>query len=159
MRGPPPTPLHLRLLKGNPGKRALRPEPQPMVTPDVPEPPGFLLPAAKAEWLRLGPELHALGLLTTLDITAFAVYCQAMGRWLLAEELLAKAAEGDAAGGGLVVDGSAGSPVINPMLRIAIQAARDVIRFGAEFGLTPSSRTRVAAAGYKQPSKFGDLLA
>ena len=29
MSGPPPTPLHLRLLRGNPSKRPLRAEPEP----------------------------------------------------------------------------------------------------------------------------------
>jgi hypothetical protein len=29
MRGPPPTPTFLKLLKGNPGKRRINPEPVP----------------------------------------------------------------------------------------------------------------------------------
>jgi phage terminase small subunit len=51
--------------------------------------------------------------------------------------------------------------VPHPLLKIGAQAARDLIRFGSEFALTPSSRAR-AAAGLppnNPPSKFGDLLA
>jgi phage terminase small subunit len=49
--------------------------------------------------------------------------------------------------------------VANPLLKIAAQAARDLIRFGTEFGLTLSARARVAAGITQVPSKFGDLLA
>jgi phage terminase small subunit len=38
--------------------------------------------------------------------------------------------------------------VVSPLLKIAMQAARDLIKFGNEFGLTPSARAHVAADGY-----------
>jgi hypothetical protein len=34
-----PTPLHLKLLRGNPGKRPLRAEPEPDIEAQVPDPP------------------------------------------------------------------------------------------------------------------------
>ena len=43
MRGRKPVPTHLKLIKGNPGKRALGSEPQPQRLEQVPEPPAFLL--------------------------------------------------------------------------------------------------------------------
>jgi P27 family predicted phage terminase small subunit len=105
------------------------------------------------EWRRIGPELWRLGLLTVLDETGFACYCQSYGLWRLAEERLSKEAD-------LVVRGTTRSNrVPNPFLKIAAQAARDLIRFSAEFGMTPSARARVAAGYDASKSKFGDLLA
>jgi P27 family predicted phage terminase small subunit len=159
-------PYELARLRGFPGKQRKRPPgAQPARTEQVPEPPDFLMPAAKAEWARLAPEAHALGLLTALDVTLFAVYCQSVGRWMAAEDLLVKAvaeaaADGDD-GGGLAVAGSKGGAVINPVLKIAVQAARDVCRYAAEFGFTPASWARMRA-GYEPPpgpDKWGGLLA
>jgi P27 family predicted phage terminase small subunit len=151
-RGPPPEPTALRILRGNPSRRPLnRNEPHPQSDPECPKPPGFLFGHAADEWRRIGPELHANGLLTRLDTTTFAVYCTAYGRWRTAEEMLEKE--------DLVTPGSSRNKVTNPILKIAVEAARDVIRYGNEFGLTPSARARVRAGGQPVNSKFGDLLA
>jgi hypothetical protein len=48
--GPPPQPTHLSLLKGNPSKRPLRPEPEPERAANVPDPPSFLSKYAVDEW-------------------------------------------------------------------------------------------------------------
>jgi P27 family predicted phage terminase small subunit len=146
-----PTPLKLKLLRGNPGCRPIKPEPQPQSAPKCPEPPAHLSEYARHEWNRIAPELHRLGLLTILDETCFAAYCSAYGTWRLAEELLSRE--------DFVVPGER-HVVANPLQKIAAQAARDLIRFGSEFALTPSSRARTAAGlPPKPPSKFGDLLA
>jgi P27 family predicted phage terminase small subunit len=109
---------------------------------------------AKAEWRRLAPELHRLGLLTVLDHTAFAAYCSSFARWVEADRLLQTE--------GLLATGSTGNTIAHPLFKVATQSARDMIKAGAEFGLTPSARARLAAGGYvppEPPSKFGDLLA
>jgi P27 family predicted phage terminase small subunit len=127
----------------------------------VPEPPAFLMPGAKDEWWRAGPELHRLGLLTVLDVAVFAAYCQACGRWQQAEELLRQQAERDPETGALVVKTATGSLMQNPLLRVAITAAADMIRYAGEFGMSPAARSRVAGGIVAQmaPSKFGDLIA
>jgi P27 family predicted phage terminase small subunit len=152
MRGRKPIPTHLKLIRGNPGKRAIRGEPQPQQPSKVPEPPGFLLPAAKAEWHRLAGELIRLGLLTPLDLRPFAALCQAVGRWEEAERLLAES-------GTLTVTSSRGTEMPSPLLRIARDAAATVVRISAEFGLSPSARTRLRAGPPSGGRKFGDLLA
>jgi P27 family predicted phage terminase small subunit len=87
MRGRKPKPTHLKLLEGNPGRRSLnRNEPRPQVK--VPTCPQHLCPSAKAEWKRLAPQLFVLGVLTALDRTTLAAYCQAYGRWVEAEQKL-----------------------------------------------------------------------
>src|SRR5262245_19090788 len=147
-----PVPFPLKVLRGNPSKKPLRPGPQPTSAKTCPEPPDYITGYAAREWKRLAPELWALGLLTNLDLTVFGAYCVSYGRWRAAEELLA--------GEPLVASGYEGNPIQNPLVRIASQAARDLLRIGVEFGLTPSARARVAAGmPPRPPSKFGDLLA
>ena len=64
MRGPPPTPTHLKLIRGNPGQRANSIEPEPQVPQELPEPPHFLSEDAKGEWRRIIEEMVRLKLVT-----------------------------------------------------------------------------------------------
>jgi len=154
------TPTHLKLLKGNPGKRPIRPEPEPAVPATPPDPPEFLDEHAKNEWWRVAPELHALGLLTVLDLQPLAAYCQAYVHWVTAERALARMAAGDAHFCGLMITGSTGSHMANPLVRVARNAAHDMLRFAAEFGLTPVARSRLSVAGrLSGPGKFDGLIA
>jgi phage terminase small subunit len=77
--------LPLKVLRGNPGQRRLRPEPMPARGEAVPEPPKYLTDYAVEEWSRTAPELWHLGLLTVLDTNLFAAYCQSYAKWRLAE--------------------------------------------------------------------------
>jgi P27 family predicted phage terminase small subunit len=96
------------------------------------------------------------GFVTALDASAFAVYCQTFARWHQAEQMLA-----DPENGGLTIKTSTGSPMMNPLLRIAISSACDMIRFAAEFGLSPAARSRVSGslAARLAPSKFDGFWA
>ena len=50
----------------------------------------------------------------------------------------------------------------NPLVRIARDAADDMLQFAAEFGLTPVARARLGAAGWEPPiggGKFAGLIA
>lgn len=83
--GRPPKPTHLKLLEGNPGKRAVnRDEPKPAVK--APSCPRHLIGEARREWKRISRELLALKLLSEVDRAALAAYCQAWARWVYAEE-------------------------------------------------------------------------
>ena len=66
-----------------------------------------------------------------------ALYCQAYGRWVEAEK--------EAAVHGLVVRTKSGMLIQNPYLGIANRAAKQTQEFLVEFGMSPSSRTRVTA--------------
>jgi len=156
----PPTPLHLRILKGNPGKRALRPEPEPAREPECPSPPDFLGAYARDEWWRVGPELHRLGLLTIVDVAPLAVYCQAYCRWREAEEVLAGMRKRDEVTRGLMIKTVDGNPRRNPLVKIATDAADAMISAAGHFGLTPVARSRLAGGigGQPRPGKFDGLL-
>ena len=153
-------PTHLKLLRGNPGKRPIKPEPEPAVPEKLPEPPAFLTEDAVNEWWRVVPELRALGLLTVLDVQPLAAYCVAYAHWIAAEQALAQMAAGDPRFNGLMITGSTGSHLANPLVKIARTAAADMLRIAGEFGMTPRARSHLDAAGrLSGPSKFEGLLA
>jgi P27 family predicted phage terminase small subunit len=147
-----PTPFELKLLRGNPGKRAMRPPPKPDCGAECPEPPAFLHAYAVEEWHRVAPELHRLKLLTLVDVGPLAAYCAAYGHWRVAEEALARNGE-------LVAMDSRGRTRTNPWLGIARNAASQMVTFAGHFGLTPASRSRIAAGvGEQAVSKFDGLI-
>ena len=154
-------PTHLKLLRGNPGKRAIPPEPEPPVPTAVPEPPSFVQGYAADEWWRVGPELYHLKLLTALDVMPFAAYCIAYQRWRTAEELLMQMADKDPVTRGLLIKSQGGEAVQNPLIGIARRAANDMVGFGGEFGLSPLARARIGAGVWHEPppGKFDGLLA
>lgn len=136
MPGPAPKPTSLKLLAGNPGKRPLNAaEPKP--DPAIPDCPDHLTPEARAEWDRIVPELEALGLLTRIDRAALAAYCTAYGRWVEAERMVKEH--------GLTVETPNGYPVKSPWLSTADKALDQLRKFIQEFGLSPASRSKVAA--------------
>lgn len=141
VRGTKPTPTSIKLLTGNPGKRALNKlEPKPRAA--VPTAPGHLNGDAKLEWKRVCKELSALGLLSNLDRAALAAYSQAYGRWVKAERALAKM-NNDA--DGLVIQTKSGNMIQNPLVGVANKAMGDMMKYATEFGMTPSARTRINA--------------
>jgi P27 family predicted phage terminase small subunit len=161
-RGRKPKPTHLKVVTGNPGRRPLnQQEIEPPRRRSAPKPPAHLLPDAKAEWRRLAPSLSLLGILSDLDVSPFAAYCQSYARWAQAERLLATLAEQDASGrDALLIKTRAGGVTPNPLIWVARNASNDMVRYAAEFGFTPSSRTRVhttvAAAATGGESSFFD---
>jgi P27 family predicted phage terminase small subunit len=156
-----PTPTYLRLLQGNPQKRPMpKNEPQPEITADVPEPPPFVTGYASDEYWRIAPGLHAMGLLTIVDVAPLAGYCCAYARWREAEEALARMRDKDPVMSGLMIKSRTGEAASNPLVNIARKAMLDMVRISAEFGFTPAARSRIDGGlpGDRGGSKFGDLL-
>lgn len=151
-RGPKPKPTQLKVLAGT-----LRPdrvnkhEPKPKSA--VPRCPSHLSDEAKREWRRVAPELASLGLLARLDRAALANYCQAWGRWIEAEEALRKF--------GVMVKSPNGFPMQSPYLAVVNRAMEQIRAMLAEFGMSPSSRTRVHAqpGGAEAEDDFDRFLA
>lgn len=141
-QGRPPKPTALRLIQGNPGKRPInKSEPKPK--PSVPRCPAFLNRLARAEWHRVCRTLVALGLVTQIDRSALAAYCVSFARWSQAEvDLLAMAAQ-DPTTHGTMLQTKAGHPIQNPMVNVANRAMADMCRYGADFGMNPSARSRI----------------
>ena len=131
-RGPKPVPTKLKLARGS-RRIGDRPEPQPgRSRPTCPKP---LTEAARHEWRQIAPKLERLGLLTDLDRSALALYCQAWGDWSEARRAIKQS--------GTVVKAPDGGLMLNPYLKVATTAAKQMHEFLIEFGMSPSSRTRV----------------
>lgn len=159
MPGPRPMPTRLKLLRGNPGKRAIRASFEPPQPPLPLEPPEFLTGYARDEWDRVAPGLHLFGLLTAVDIMPLAAYCDAFNRWRTAVEAFDRVAQLDPAMHGLLVKGSEGQARPNPLAKIAAEAAADMVRFASEFGFGPAARSRISAGADPGDGKFSGLLA
>jgi P27 family predicted phage terminase small subunit len=148
VRGRKPKPTRLKLIEGNPGKRATN-QHEPRPEPKVPTCPAHLCPAAKAEWKRLARELFVLGIVTDLDRAALAAYCQAYGRWAEAERKLKETP--------MLLKLPSGYIQPSPWLAIANKQLELMAKYMAELGLSPVSRTRVEAKPphEKKPWEFG----
>lgn len=146
MRGRKPKPVELRVLHGTASALARDAHPKPRrVLPRCPE---YLTGDAEKCWRRLARELFDAGLLTTIDRDALAAYCVAYARWRKAESQLA--GEGEVIrtaekvdGDGAVIGG--GNLIQNPWLAVANRAQETMAKLAAEFGMSPSSRSRVKA--------------
>ena len=143
--GRKPKPNALKLLEGNPGHQKLS-KPVPSFDSAKPSPPPFLSDDAKLEWHRLIDILFETGVMTETDRAAFAAYCQSYGRWVQAERQIAKL-QGKNELNGLLVKTKDGNIIQRPLVGIANKAKADMVRFAAEFGMTPSSRTRIKITG------------
>ena len=61
---------------------------------------------------------------------------------------------------GLLIKTTDGNAKRNPLVKVAADAAQDMLAYAGHFGLTPVARTRLAAGGYgpSSPGKFDGLL-
>jgi P27 family predicted phage terminase small subunit len=119
----------------------------------APRPPPELDAVARREWRRVAGALHARGALGEVDRGSLAAYCQLYSRWVGAEKALAAMAKLDPVTGGLMIRTKNGNAIQNPLVGIANSAAAAMVRYAAEFGMTPSARGRVAADG--EPARLG----
>ena len=139
-RGRKPKPTALKELEGNPGKRQLNiNEPKPLAK--APSCPKWLDPEAKKEWKRLSKKMEQIGILTEIDMAAFAGYCQAYARWKAAEEFISKH--------GAIVKTPSGYWQQVPQVSIAQQYMKAMQKFAEQFGLTPAARSRIVADNTK----------
>ena len=140
-RGPAPKPTALKVLEGNPGKRALpKNEPKPEAGAVCPD----WLPAdARAEWARVAPVLERIGLLTQADTAALTAYCLAWASLKDAQRMIDR-------DGAVISGGANGYQMPHPAIAIANKALLAIHRFAKEFGMTPSARGRMSLPGEKE---------
>jgi P27 family predicted phage terminase small subunit len=114
---------------------------------EIPDPPDHLSKKAKAEWERIAPELERYGLLTKIDGSALAAYCDYFAQWAEASAEVKKQ--------GMIIQTGFG-PQVNPWLRISNKAVEGMNKILVEFGMTPSSRSRVKAAQKPEKKSEGE---
>ena len=134
-RGRPPKPTALKVIQGNPGKRALNKNaPTPDALAEVPSPPPWLGAIAASIWRQVAPWLVQSKILTDTDLHNLEVFAMAYQRWREAQEDITK--------NGIVVMG-AKQEIKNPACTVANEAARQISTFGAALGLDPAARARL----------------
>jgi P27 family predicted phage terminase small subunit len=128
--------------------------------PEAPiPPPPYLSGYAKEEWIKVAKQLFYLKLLTRVDVSVLAAYCMAYQRWRQAEEALQELGA-QLPLKGLMMRVGGGALVRNPLVAIAQHAAADMVRYGAEFGLSPAARAHIALPPRDgKAEKFRGLLA
>lgn len=146
-----PIPTEVKKLMGNPGCRPLpKPgeEPEPRVYERLPQAPDWLGEYGQKEYRRVGPYLVKNKLLSEADWLPFLAYC--MNVQMLVEASLSIKNDG------MTIWGQRG-PVRNPALATFAAATTSLRSLAAEFGMTPSSRSRMKLPGDDGPS-MEDLL-
>lgn len=134
MAGRKPKPTALKVIAGNPGGRPL-PKNEPKPKADTGRCPTRLKGMARKEWNRLVPILKDAGLFTRVDRNAMAMYCDQYSIYCEAMKSINDV--------GAVIKDSQNRPAQNPYFRVANKASGIMSRMLVEFGMTPSSRSRV----------------
>ena len=125
-------------------------EPQPPKPPKLPPPPRHLDGIAKWEWKKVGQVLFAGGLLTKVDLTAFGSYCVYYSQWRQAKDHLEKH--------GMLIKTQAGLPMVSPYWGIMNRANVEMRKWLVEFGMTPSSRSRLKIEKPKAKNPLDDFI-
>ena len=148
-RGRPPKSSALKLLQGIPGRRPLKNnDPDPAELKNL-RAPTWLDEIGRKFWRRHAPELARLGLLTILDHDLLAA---ASERW----SVYRRGAEEQKSG--LTQNSEANGRIAKPECAIAKQALQECRAIMADFGCSPSSRTRVTPLTRNKQSRLNKFL-
>ena len=132
MTGRPRKPTALKLVHGSRDRHKNKSEPMPTGKAKAPS---WISAKAEEVWNQLAPEMEAIGLLTSMDTQAFAVYCQSYAELIEAEAELLK--------GGKTQTTKEGFVRKSPWLGVRDEAHKRMQQIGGQFGLSPASRTRI----------------
>lgn len=149
-KGRRPLPASVKKLAGNPGKRKIRPDlPSPAGSPPMPK--RLLVePLAVEKWSEMVPILLELGTLTLADGEALATLCEV---YAAAQACLL---ELRATGPVMKTDlGGVKPNPAGPLYRGLVSLQTSLM---GEFGLTPTSRTRLGAKQEKPTDEVEDFF-
>ncbi|MFT7372082.1 MAG: P27 family predicted phage terminase small subunit [Oleiphilaceae bacterium] len=147
MAAPKPVPTHLKLVKGNPGKRAInKSEPKP--PKGIPRCPAHLDAKAKIAWKNLAKYLDDMGVLTIADGYALERGCAiyARVRDLSAAIKIKKYSYETVNAQGELAHKA------HPEVAMLDRAETLFKSYLVEFGLTPSARSKVSITEKNDPS-------
>lgn len=148
-RGPKPAPTELKILRGVREDRINPASPRP-VEGDPPCP-SHLDDVGRAKFTELVADLKANGVLSRTDGASIELYASTYSLWRMARDEL-KLAEN------LTVAGAQGGTKLNPLLSTVSTTAGLLARLQVEFGLTPSSRSRVSSTS-TEPDELETFMA
>jgi P27 family predicted phage terminase small subunit len=153
LRGPAPLPTNLHIIKGNPSKipaarlnDALRPK---VAIPDRPD---YLLADAQTEWDRITPELKQLHIISQIDLAAVSMYCQLYAQWVATQRKIKEFGVDS-----MVELTPNGFKQITAWTSLSLKLHEKMQSILAEFGMTPSSRSRISANVCVNTDLFNDI--
>jgi len=146
--GRPKTPTAQLKIHGT-FRRDRRYDDEPMPEVGIPERPKFLKGPARKEWDRITPILLEMRCITDADMAMIAAYCF---EWGLYATLAKKVKYVD-----LIVTTINGNEILNPLYNARNRALKNFKELASEFGLSPSSRTRIKAT--TEPGKQNPFAA
>jgi len=136
-KGRKPTPSHLKVVRGTDrADRGARNEPMPERA--RPSAPAGISERGREAWGYVVGVLDRMGVLTEADAMAVELMCEARADWLSARDMIVEA-------GGEAYTTEAGLIRAHPAVAMRNDAARRLQSLLAEFGMTPSSRSKVNA--------------
>ena len=144
---PRPKPTALKIATGTRNNRINFKEPKfKKVSVKDSDPPENLCEMAAAEWNRVFKELKDAGVLVKLNRNVLAGYCAAYANWKKAQLLYDKSTT-------LIFKTPNGAIQQIPYVSIVNNSLLCMLKYAVEFGMTPSSRSRIIA---KDPAEDGD---
>lgn len=139
-RGPPGKSPHLKLISGTDRGDRMMPEIIRLADED-PERPDYLSADAMIEWGKAIVILKRSGLLSVADSAIIAAYCVAKCTFQNATIMINSSGEF----GGLLIQGTAGANIPNPLIAIRRHAMNDMVSYAIQMGMTPAARLRLNA--------------
>lgn len=141
--GRKPIPTKLKKIKGTLRKdRVLKDELSPAPIQNIPPPPDWLPDLGRDEWERITKELAAVNMLSGLDLSVLAIYCNEYAVYISMEMEMRRNSR-------VMVyrDDEGKIKHIQPVAHqiIANRAMQKMLKIATEFGFTPSSRTRIGS--------------
>jgi phage terminase small subunit len=154
VRGTLPTPTKIRVLNGNPSRRPL-PTNEPQFTPGIPDRPTRMSAGARKQWDELVGEMANSGVLRRVDGGALGMLCEDLamldtlrsGLAAQTSEFTKKAKEKNQPISGNALTALSRTTEGRRTMTTIRELSAQIIIQRREFGLTPSSSTRVQATG------------
>jgi P27 family predicted phage terminase small subunit len=137
MPGPRRTPKHVLTARGSDWAVAGHGDILTAPPADVPPPPEWLPPAAKARYVEVAGFLRGASALAESDLPVVLRYSIVWSKWIAAEQRLAAGEEPEF----LVTGGRYGDRVVpSPARRTSTEAARELAKLEKVLGLSPADR-------------------
>lgn len=158
MKGRKPLPTNLKVVRGTAKPHRLdnqEPKPEKLSNP---EPPATLSADARKHWQTVTGILEHSGVLTAMDQDALAMYCELYSQWVEANRMIQSK--------GMVLadpryvgkttpDGQRMTvPMVSPYFKTSMKLAEQMKHLLCEFGMTPSSRTKIHASSDKPDDDY-----
>ena len=145
-------PTRIKELQGTLEKsRTLENEMQVELCESLPAAPDWLSDIAKQEWEKVTLELYNKQMLHTIDLRLIEAYCNAIALHIETEQMLREQ-------GRMSIfknpDGSDKHMQATPYQKIANDALDRALKLATQFGLTPTSRTSIAAPTIQQNNQY-----